>query len=82
MSPESPTDEKSSPISDTQSSKSYSDSSSDSGYDESSNPGAEKDSNNPTPAVPASTYKKDEATSKSYLEKCDLSISPIAVGGN
>lgn len=65
-SPESPTDEKASL--DSNSTKSYSDSSSDSGYDESSNPGAEKE----TP-----TYKKEE-----FLEKCEISISPIAVGNN
>lgn len=54
--------------SDTSNKSDSSDSSSDSGYDESSNPGAEKES--------ASTYKKEEV----FLEKCDISISPIAVG--
>lgn len=57
----------SSDISSTKSSTdSSSDSSSDSGYDESSNPGAEKDT---------ATYKKEE-----FLETCEISISPIAVG--
>lgn len=56
----------SSDVNSTKSTDSSSDSSSDSGYDESSNPGAEKES---------ATYKKEE-----YLDKCEISISPIAVG--
>lgn len=67
-----PTSEEKALNSDSSSSKSdsSSDSSSDSGYDESSNPGAEKES-----ASTSSKYKKEE-----YLEKCDISISSIAVG--